>query len=67
MANLTKQYPVDSPTFTCVTPVFHPNIGSNGEVQLNVDYKPYKGIGDLIDDLIKMFIDPRPTTKSLNR
>ena len=65
-ATVPTKYPVEPPTFKCVTPVFHPNISLNGDVQLNVEYKPHKGVGDLLDDLIKLFIDPRPTSKSLN-
>ena len=58
-----NDYPYKAPTVHCDTPVYHPNIDTEGNVCLNIlraDWKPVLDIGSVIMGLIFLFLEPNP-------
>ena len=56
-------YPYKAPIAHCNTPVYHPNIDTQGAVCLNIlraDWKPVLDLGNVIDGLIFLFLEPNP-------
>ena len=56
-------YPHDPPVCHCETPIYHPNIDTDGNVCLNIlraDWKPVLGVNPVILGLIFLFIEPNP-------
>ena len=56
-------YPHKAPIVHCDTPVYHPNIDTEGNVCLNIlraDWKPVLDIGNVIMGLIFLFLEPNP-------
>eukprot|EP00806_Schmidingerella_arcuata_P004239 Macronucleus_4849.p1 GENE.Macronucleus_4849~~Macronucleus_4849.p1 ORF type:complete len:183 (+),score=50.91 Macronucleus_4849:1-549(+) len=57
------EYPHKPPIAHCNTPVYHPNIDTQGAVCLNIlraDWKPVLDLGNVIDGLIFLFLEPNP-------
>lgn len=57
------EYPYKAPVVHCDTPVYHPNIDTEGNVCLNIlraDWKPVLDIGNVIMGLIFLFLEPNP-------
>ncbi len=57
------EYPHKAPIVHCDTPVYHPNIDTDGNVCLNIlraDWKPVLDIGNVIMGLIFLFLEPNP-------
>ena len=57
------EYPHKPPVVHCDTPVYHPNIDTDGNVCLNIlraDWKPVLDIGNVIMGLIFLFLEPNP-------
>ena len=57
------EYPHKAPVVHCDTPVYHPNIDTDGNVCLNIlraDWKPVLDIGNVIMGLIFLFLEPNP-------
>ena len=57
------EYPHKPPVAHCDTPVYHPNIDTEGNVCLNIlraDWKPVLDIGNVIMGLIFLFLEPNP-------
>ena len=57
------EYPHNTPVAHCDTPVYHPNIDTDGNVCLNIlraDWKPVLDIGNVIMGLIFLFLEPNP-------
>ena len=57
------EYPHKAPVVHCDTPVYHPNIDTDGNVCLNIlraDWKPVPDIGNVIMGLIFLFLEPNP-------
>ena len=58
-----NEYPHKAPVVHCDTPVYHPNIDTEGNVCLNIlraDWKPVLDIGNVIMGLIFLFLEPNP-------
>ena len=58
-----NDYPYKAPVVHCDTPVYHPNIDTEGNVCLNIlraDWKPVLDIGSVIMGLIFLFLEPNP-------
>lgn len=58
-----SEYPHKAPVVHCDTPVYHPNIDTEGNVCLNIlraDWKPVLDIGNVIMGLIFLFLEPNP-------
>lgn len=56
-------YPHEAPKVHCDTPIYHPNIDTDGNVCLNIlraDWKPVLGVNPVILGLIFLFIEPNP-------
>lgn len=56
-------YPYEAPKCHCETPIYHPNIDTEGHVCLNIlraDWKPVLGVNPVILGLIFLFIEPNP-------
>ena len=56
-------YPHEAPEVHCDTPIYHPNIDTDGNVCLNIlraDWKPVLGVNPVILGLIFLFIEPNP-------
>ena len=56
-------YPHEAPLVHCDTPVYHPNIDTEGNVCLNIlraDWKPVLGVNPVILGLVFLFIEPNP-------
>ena len=56
-------YPHEAPKAHCNTPIYHPNIDTQGNVCLNIlraDWKPVLGVNPVILGLIFLFIEPNP-------
>ena len=56
-------YPHEAPKVHCDTPIYHPNIDTQGNVCLNIlrqDWKPVLGVNPVILGLIFLFIEPNP-------
>ena len=61
--NVPSEYPHKPPVVHCDTPVYHPNIDTEGKVCLNIlraDWKPVLDIGNVIMGLIFLFLEPNP-------
>lgn len=59
-----NDYPYNPPKVHCDTPVYHPNIDTQGNVCLNIlraDWKPVLGVNPVILGLLFLFIEPNPT------
>ena len=57
------EYPHKPPKAHCETPVYHPNIDTEGKVCLNIlraDWKPVLDINNVLVGLIFLFIEPNP-------
>ena len=57
------EYPHKPPIAHCNTPIYHPNIDTEGAVCLNIlraDWKPVLDVGNVIDGLIFLFLEPNP-------
>lgn len=56
-------YPHQPPKVHLETPIYHPNIDTEGNVCLNIlrkDWKPVLGINPVILGLVFLFIEPNP-------
>jgi ubiquitin-conjugating enzyme E2 M len=56
-------YPHMAPKVHCDTPIYHPNIDTEGNVCLNIlrkDWKPVLGVNPVILGLVFLFIEPNP-------
>ena len=55
------QYPISPPKVHCNTPIYHPNIDTEGNVCLNIlrkDWRPFYTIQGIIFGLLILFNDP---------
>ena len=60
---IPRNYPYEPPKCHCDTPIYHPNIDTEGNVCLNIlraDWKPVLGVNPVILGLIFLFIEPNP-------
>ena len=58
-----NEYPHKPPKVRCDTPVYHPNIDTEGNVCLNIlrtDWSAVLGVTPVILGLLFLFIDPNP-------
>ena len=58
-----REYPYKPPKVHCDTPVYHPNIDTEGNVCLNIlraDWSAVLGVTPVILGLLFLFIDPNP-------
>ena len=58
-----NDYPHKPPKVHCDTPVYHPNIDTEGNVCLNIlrgDWQPVLGVTPIVLGLLFLFIDPNP-------
>ena len=56
-------YPFDPPKVLCDTPIYHPNIDTEGKVCLNIlraDWMPVLSVSSVLFGLMTLFIDPNP-------
>ncbi len=61
--DIPYNYPHEAPKVHCDTPIYHPNIDTDGNVCLNIlraDWKPVLGVNPVILGLIFLFIEPNP-------
>ena len=57
------EYPHKPPKAHCETPVYHPNIDTEGKVCLNIlraDWKPVLDTQAIVHGLIFLFLEPNP-------
>ena len=60
---IDNEYPHKPPRVHCDTPVYHPNIDTEGNVCLNIlraDWSAVLGVTPVILGLLFLFIDPNP-------
>ena len=60
---VSPNYPHDPPKCLCITPIYHPNIDTQGHVSLNIlrdEWRPVLGVSAVILGLIFLFIEPNP-------
>ena len=60
---IDNEYPYKPPRVHCDTPVYHPNIDTEGNVCLNIlraDWSAVLGVTPVILGLLFLFIDPNP-------
>jgi len=58
-----KSYPIEPPTVTCLTKIYHPNIDFSGRVCLNVlraDYSPVITLTQVLIGMLHLFYEPNP-------
>ncbi len=61
--NVDNEYPHKPPKVHCNTPVYHPNIDTEGNVCLNIlraDWSAVLGVTPVVLGLLFLFIDPNP-------
>lgn len=60
---ITPQYPYEAPKVLCDTPIFHPNIDTEGHVCLNIlrgDWMPVLNLGSVVFGIVTLFLEPNP-------
>jgi len=61
--NILSSYPYDPPKVHCETPIYHPNIDTEGHVCLNIlreDWTPVLNLGSVLFGLMTLFVEPNP-------
>jgi len=61
--NIPTSYPYDPPKVLCETPIYHPNIDTEGHVCLNIlreDWTPVLNLGSVLFGLMTLFLEPNP-------
>eukprot|EP01087_Luapelamoeba_hula_P005322 TRINITY_DN15401_c0_g1_i1.p1 TRINITY_DN15401_c0_g1~~TRINITY_DN15401_c0_g1_i1.p1 ORF type:complete len:212 (-),score=34.04 TRINITY_DN15401_c0_g1_i1:172-807(-) len=56
-------YPYDPPKVVCATPIYHPNIDTEGHVCLNIlraEWMPVLSLGSVVFGLMTLFLEPNP-------
>ena len=57
------EYPIQPPKATCITPIYHPNIDTQGNVCLNLlraDWKPVLNVYSVVVGCLCLFVEPNP-------
>ena len=60
---VTNNYPMEAPKVHLETPIYHPNIDTQGNVCLNIlrqDWKPVLNIYAVLTGLSYLFVEPNP-------
>jgi len=61
--HVPSNYPYDPPKVVCETPIYHPNIDTQGHVCLNIlraDWMPVLNLGAVIFGVVTLFLEPNP-------
>ena len=60
---IPEGYPHDVPSVICTTPIYHPNINTEGKICLNIlreDWRPVLNINAIVFGLSYILLDPNP-------